>query len=408
MDTSNPNEKYFESIKRRFKLKNYIVYIFFILFLAVTIPLGYAGLIKGSQRDLFEQVGYTIIAVTSLSLVVGFLGELSLGHAGFMSIGAFVGMWFQQAFLGDLYKVSPLLSLIVAMIVGAIAAGIAGFIIGLPALRLKGDYLAIVTLAFGEIVKVIFKNINSSKYHWDTIGLHNSYTYGKFLFIVIIIVAFLSVILVKNLLKSKHGRAIMAIRDNEIAAKAMGVNVTQYKLVVFILSAVLAGIAGVLFGAGHSVISASKFDYNYSINNILVMVVIGGMGNINGSIASACVVPWISNQLQKKLTGNLAPISPILYAAIIILIVIYNNAPALKPFRQKYNFRKLFHKIKVFVKTKIFKKPITEKDILKEQEDIKDYGADWAVVPTKIPVDTVVSTDLELGYDENKPDKGGK
>lgn len=406
MDTSNVNEKYFTSIQKRFKLKNYLVYIGFIIFLAITIPLSLTGNLKASTAFLFEQISYTIIAVISLSLVVGFLGELSLGHAAFMSLGAFIGMYFQKAFLTPLFDVFPFGSLVISMIIGGLVAGIFGFIIGLPALRLKGDYLAIVTLAFGEIVKVVFQNIDA---FGGAIGFNNKhYRYNyTYLFIIGMVVALLAIILIKNLLKSKHGRAIMAIRDNEIAAKAMGINVTYYKLLVFVISAALAGVAGVLFGASKNQIAASTFDYNYSINNILVMVVIGGMGSIDGSIISAVIVTIINVKLQTIFTGNLAAVKNIIYALILILIVVYNNAPALKHFRNKYNLRNLFKAIKDFVLYKIFKKKKTIKDIEREQADEKNYGADWSVVPTKIEMDAIVSTDIEISQEPNRPDKGG-
>ena len=406
MDTSNPNESYFTAIRRRFKLKNYLVYIFFIVFLLIASPLSIAGALKTSTQILFEQIGYTIIGVISLSLVVGFLGELSLGHAAFMSIGAFIGMYFQKTCLSSLHGVSPLLSLIIAMIVGGLVAGVCGIIIGLPALRLKGDYLAIVTLAFGEIVKILFQQI---PIFGGAIGFNNrGYKYDStYLFIIIFIVALLSIVLVKNLIKSKHGRAIKSIRDNEIAAKAMGVNVTYYKLLVFVISAVLAGVAGVLYGASKNQIDATTFNYNYSINNMLVMVVIGGMGNIHGSIVSAIVVTFLNVKLQVIFEGDKAAIKNIIYAVILIVIVVYNNAPSLRSFREKYNLRKLFTFLKKKIKRMIFKNIDEEKEKEKEEEEIKEFSGDWSKIPTKIEMDEIVSTGLDVGspYDEQE---GGK
>ena len=387
---------------RKFKFKRYIIYYFFALFLIISTPLSFMGVFNRSTTQLLEMIGYTMIAVISLSLVVGFLGELSLGHAGFMSIGAILGMYIQQTLFKGIASSAPLLSLILTMIVGGIIAAFFGFLIGLPALRLKGDYLAIVTLAFGEIVKIIIQNIPALG---GAIGLSNEFRYNsKRLFLIIILVAFLVLVLVKNLLKSKFGRNIMSIRDNEIASRAMGINVTFYKLMVFVLSAFLAGVAGVLYGASNYNISSSTFGYNYSINNILVMVVIGGMGNINGSVISAIVVTFIDVKLGTSLSGNMALIKPIIFALILILIVIYNNAPGLKNFREKYNLHNLY----IFIKRKI-KKLIFKTDELKVDPSIqKDFGADWSKIPTKIEMNTIVTTDLKVDVDPTKPDKGGK
>ena len=275
---------YFSYFKKGLTIRNYWMYTCFAVFIIVGIILSSLNVPKSSTYQLFEQIGYTIIAVISLSLVVGFLGELSLGHAGFMSIGAFTGMFFQQVVLNSLASKDgfpAVIALFISMIVGGTIAAIFGFIIALPALRLKGDYLAIVTLAFGEIVKIVFQNIDiqsitNSKGSpvWSTTGVIHDFRFNShWLYIIIFAVALLFVVMIRNLLKSPHGRNIMAIRDNEIAARAMGVNVTFYKIFVFVFSAFIAGVAGVLFGASQSTIAASKFDYNYSINNILVIVV---------------------------------------------------------------------------------------------------------------------------------------
>lgn len=387
---------------RKFKFKRYLIYYAFALFLIIFGTLSVTVGLKRSTTMLFEQIGYTMIAVISLSLVVGFLGELSLGHAGFMSIGAVLGIYIQQTLFSGLAQSAPLISLIITMIIGGLIAAVFGFLIGLPALRLKGDYLAIVTLAFGEIVKIIFQNIPSLG---GAIGLSNEYRYNKkTLFIVIIFVAFLVLVLVKNLLKSKFGRNIMSIRDNEIASRAMGINVTFYKLMVFVLSAFLAGVAGVLYGASVNTVTSSTFGYNYSINNILVMVVIGGMGNINGSVFSAIIVTFIDIKLGTNLAGNLALIKPIIFALILILIVIYNNAPGLKNFREKYNLHNLY----IFIKKKL-KRLFFKTEELKNDPSIqKDFNADWSKIPTKIEMNTIVSTDLKIDIDPTKPDKGGK
>lgn len=211
----------------KFKLKNYISYIMVIAVLGVSVILQLTGNLQRSASTLLVQIAYSIILAVSLNLVVGFLGELSLGHAGFMCVGAYLGGYIAiqlSNFIG-----SKLLVLIISMLAGGVIAAIFGLIVGLPALRLKGDYLAIVTLAFGEIVRTIFKNLDV---FGKAMGLRtNTIKYDTrndtSLYIVAFVVVLIVLFMINNLIRSKHGRAITAIRDNEIAAKAMGINVTS-------------------------------------------------------------------------------------------------------------------------------------------------------------------------------------
>ncbi len=391
---------YFAEVKKGFKFKNYWLYGVLLFAMVICIALGATGLVRRSTILMFEQIGYTMIAVVSLSLVVGFLGELSLGHAAFMSIGAMFGAFFQNTIFPGLSASVPLLSLIIAIIIGGLIAGVFGFIIGLPALRLKGDYLAIVTLAFGEIVKVIFINIPG---FGGAIGFSNNFRYNKStLFIIIFVIAFLIIILCKNLIKSKHGRQIMAIRDNEIAARACGVNVSYYKIFVFTLSAVLAGVAGVLYGATRTQIDPKVFNYNYSINNILLMVIIGGMGNLNGSVIAAIVVTYVDIKLQTVLTGDLAALKNIIYAVILIAIIMYRNIPQLANFREKYNLTKLFDLLK-----KNYYKKVLKKEYVKNPGEKKEYSAEWSKIPTKVDMDATLSDSFSVS-DDNNPEKKGE
>ena len=396
---------YLSNVKKNFKIKNCTTCFIFLFVIVLFIVLQTTGLMKSrSTLQILEKIGYYIIAAMSLSLVVGFLGELSIGHAAFMSIGAFSAVAFRQTVLLSLTKVNPLLSLIIAVFVGGLAAAVFGFIIGLPALRLKGDYLAIVTLAFGEIVKIVLKNIFSAG---ESVGeLRNLYRYNyKNLYIICFIFAILTFIVISNLIKSKHGRAIMSIRDNEIAARAMGVNVTGYKLSVFIISAFFAGVAGVFFGVSQDYsINPASFDYNRSIN-LLVMVVLGGMGNINGSIIAAVVITFIDSKLSTMLGGNLAVLKDLFYALILIVLVIYNNAPKLKGFREKHGFGVYWSKFTARI-VKLFSKKELKQDPAKE----KEFGADWSRVPTKVEMDAILSTDLtpDKSYVPDKPVPDGK
>lgn len=382
---------YLRNIKENFKLKHYTNYIAVGSALILFVILGSLGLLGRSNLGLLHRIAYSIILAVSLNLVVGFLGELSLGHAGFMCTGAYIGCYFAIG-ISDTIG-SPLVVMILSMLVGGLVAAIFGFIIGLPALRLKGDYLAIVTLAFGEIVRNIFKNL---KLFGGAMGLQTSaISYNsKTLYIISFIVVLITLFLIQNLIRSKHGRAITAIRDNEIAARAMGINVTYYKLFVFVISAFFAGIAGVMYGFQVSPIEQSLFSYNYSIE-ILVMVVLGGMGSIGGSIFAATLITYINFILQDKLSGGLAALKLLIYALILIAIVIFSNAPALKPLRERFNLKALVRKF-----TNFHKKP----------GHITDDEAEWNRVETKIKMDELLSVDMQnsKAYTPDKPTKEDK
>jgi len=359
---------------KNLKIGNIINYFLLIALLVAGISMFSAGMLHASIAQLFTQVAFSIILAVSLNLVVGFLGELSLGHAGFMCVGAYIGGYLAN----ELITVIPnkLIVLVISMLVGGLISAVFGFIIGLPSLRLKGDYLAIVTLAFGEIVRNIFKNIklfggarglNTNAIHYDT-------RQEPFLFAVAIIVAILMLFFVQNFINSKHGRAVTAIRDNEIAAKSMGINVAFYKLFVFAVATFFAGVAGVIYSHYASPVLYGFFSYNYSIE-ILVMVVLGGMGNITGSIISAILIPTVNYFLLKYVPSDIAPIRLLAYAVILIVIIIFTNAPAIKKFREKHGL--------------VFKR--------KSSDPSRRIGdsAKWHRIPTKIKMDAILSTDLK-------------
>lgn len=359
-------------------VKNYLNYTVVGSFALIFTIIGAVGGLPGTFLALLEQSVIAIILAVSLNMVVGFLGELSLGHAGFMCIGAYIGGKI-AVLLSKSLGGTNILTVVIALIVGGLCAGICGFIVGLPALRLRGDYLAIVTLAFGEIVKNIFENS-------DTFGGQMGLKTPQFttqrdtrfiLFTIGAVLVLLTLFVIQNVIKSKHGRAITAIRDNEIAARATGINVTKYKLMGFVISAVFAGLAGVLYSYSQQTLQARTFDYNYSIE-ILVIVVLGGM-TVNGSMISAVLITALNNILQTKLGGSFAIAKDLIYAVVLILMVIYRNAPALKSFREKYNLGNLWRKI--------FK---PKHDPSKQCDD----SMRWDVVPTKIDMDEVLSTDV--------------
>jgi branched-chain amino acid transport system permease protein len=322
--------------------KNYLTYIVVAAVAVVYGLLSITGNIKTADAYLLEKISIAIILAVSLGMVVGFLGELSLGHAGFMCVGAYLGG--KVAVLLEGILGNGILTLLISVLAGGLVAAAFGLIIGLPALRLRGDYLAIVTLAFGEIVRSVVMNL-PEKYFGGTLGLETPRFDKKYLFIIAFVLVLLTLAVTNNLINSKHGRAITSIRDNEIAAKAMGIDVTKYKLFVFMLSSFFAGIAGVLFSYSNFRIQSANFDYNYSIE-ILVMVVLGGIGSINGSLIAATVITFLNVKLQTMLTGDLAVLQNLFYSLILIVIIIYNNAPALKPFREKYNSKTIIAKLK--------------------------------------------------------------
>ena len=323
--------------------KNYLNYALIFLALVLFTVLSLTGAAKLSTLLLLEKIAISVILAVSLCMVVGFLGELSLGHAGFMCAGAFLGGKISALLVPALGN--SFLTLLISMLAGGLVAALFGIIIGLPALRLRGDYLAIVTLAFGEIIRSLVMN-SPAAWFGGTLGLETpNFNNPKYLFIVGFLMVLACLAVTQNLIRSKHGRAIASIRDNEIAARASGVDVTKYKLFVFTVSAFFAGVAGVLYSYTQSRVQSVNFDYNYSIE-ILVMVVLGGLGNINGSIIAAVLVTFLDVELQTRLPGDLAVLQDLFYALILIIIVIYKNAPGLKSFRERYNLKVLLMKAK--------------------------------------------------------------
>jgi branched-chain amino acid transport system permease protein len=341
-------KKYFKDAKS--DLLTYLGVI--IAFIVISILKANGGLNR-SQTGLLVPICCYIVMAVSLNLTVGILGDLSLGHAGFMSVGAFSGVITAMSLMSVIP--SAPLRLALAMIVGAFFAAVIGFLIGIPVLRLTGDYLAIVTLAFGEIIKelitcllvgvdadglhIIF-NASGSKTAADlnlleggrviikgAQGATGTKTIASFTagFILIMI----TLVIVQNLIRSRHGRAIMAVRDNRIAAEAVGIPVTKYKMMAFVTSAALAGAAGALFGLNYSNLAATKFDFNTSIL-VLVFVVLGGLGNIWGSII-ATVILYI---LPEALRG-FASYRMLIYAIVLIVVMLTTNNPTLKIWREE-------------------------------------------------------------------------
>ena len=324
---------------------SFINYGIVIAFFVVFQILSMTGILTNSMAGQLVPICAYIIMAISLNLVVGISGELSLGHAGFMSVGAFTGVFFSMV-LANKITSGPLL-LIISMILAALFSAFAGFLIGIPVLRLRGDYLAIVTLAFGEIIKNI---LNCLYLGYDKVGLHFSLSDANSLgladdgmvvlngpmgavgvaklssFAAGIILLLVSLFIIQNLVNSQQGRAIMAIRDNRIAAEACGINITRYKLMAFVTSAAIAGAAGCLYALNFSTVVPKKFDFNTSIL-ILVFVVLGGIGNMRGAMIAAAILTILPELLRQ-----FADFRMLIYAIVLILVMIVTNNDKAKQF----------------------------------------------------------------------------
>ena len=329
-------------LKNKNTRTNLLTYLVVIVAFVVMQVLNSQGVLGSSMKGYLVPICVYISLAVSLNLLVGICGELSLGHAGFMGIGAFSGIVI-AALLKDTIP-NDALRLVCAMFGGGILAGFVGFIIGVPVLRLRGDYLAIVTLAFGEIMKNIVGNTYAGI---DDTGFHMAVSTskmkleagGKYIingplgatgveklatFTMGFVLVLFTLFVVLNLINSKEGRAIKAVRDNRIAAESVGINVTAFRMKAFVVSAFLAGMAGALFGLNYSSITATKFNFNTSIN-ILVFVVLGGMGNILGSVISATLLYVLPEALR-----SLEDYRMILYAVVLIVVMLCTWSPKVK------------------------------------------------------------------------------
>ena len=328
--------------------KNFLTYALVILAFVILQALAAAGTLSSMLRGLLVPICAYVVMAVSLNLTVGVLGELSLGHAGFMSVGAFMGVTTAISLQNAIPSAE--LRLVCALLVGAVFAGIVGFLVGIPVLRLNGDYLAIVTLAFGEIIKSIFNNLylglDSHGFHLSLLDnkLHMedggrliiggpmgiggiqkiaNFATGFALIMVCLIIIF-------NLVGSRAGRAIMAIRDNRIAAESVGIPVTKYKMMAFVTSAAMAGAAGALFAMNFSTFVANKFDFNTSIL-VLVFVVLGGLGNMLGSIVAAAALTILPEALRQ-----FADYRMLVYAIVLILVMLIRNNPTIRSFLERF------------------------------------------------------------------------
>ena len=328
---------------------NMVTYAMVIIAFIVVQIMVSTGNISSLLKGLLVPLCVYVVLAVSLNLVVGISGELSLGHAGFMCVGAFASAFFSKC-MQETISVSGL-RFCLALLVGAAAAAVFGVLIGIPVLRLKGDYLAIVTLAFGEIIKnvmnVFYVGIDSNGIHFSmkdqfSMGMEPTGTMinngpqgitgapKDSTFIAGIILILVTLFIVLNLIDSRDGRAIKAIRDNRIAAESVGINITKYKLMAFTISAALAGAAGALYAHNLATLQAKKFDYNLSIM-ALVFVVLGGIGNIRGYVIAAVLLT-----LLPELLRGLSDYRMLIYAIVLIVMMLFNWAPKALEWRERY------------------------------------------------------------------------
>ncbi len=291
----------------------YLINTALVALLFVVLHLLATNVLSTYQNKVLLLIGINIILAVSLNVATGYLGQLPLGHAGFMAVGAYACALFT--------KFSPLpkgLAFFLGLLLGTVIAGLFGVLIGIPALRLTGDYLAILTLGFGEIIRITLNNIDSvlgRDLFYGAKGLKNIPKYSKYwsVFICVVLVCFV----IHTMMKSRHGRAILAIRDNEIAAESCGIQTTWYKVAAFSVSAAFAGLAGGLYACYLGVLDPSNFSFMKSIE-ILVMVVLGGMGSMMGSIVSATVLTILPEALR-----SFSDYRMVVYSLILILMMIF-------------------------------------------------------------------------------------
>ena len=265
--------------------------------------------------------GISVILAVSLNLINGFTGQFSIGHAGFMAVGAYVSAVFSlHAGLGWVRTFSALglpvpaaqgLTLLVALLLGGAAAALAGYLVGLPSLRLRGDYLAIVTLGFGEIIRVLITNIDvvgGARGLPGIPGWANFFWVGLWVVVVVLVAG--------RLANSTHGRALFAIRDDEVAAEALGVDTTSYKVLAFVMGSFFAGIAGALFAHYNAYLHPNSFTFLKSIE-VIAMVVLGGTGSISGAILAAIVLTILPEALRSA-----QELRMVVYSLLLIVLMI--------------------------------------------------------------------------------------
>ena len=294
------------------------------------------------QVDLWKMAGINVILAVSLNLINGFTGQFSIGHVGFMAVGAysstFMTVYYTQGletWLSGMMgaRVAAAIVFVLVILIGALAAAIAGLIVGIPSLRLRGDYLAIATLGFAEIIRIILVNtnkvgaatgfrgcvdsLNGTTCTDPSMGRLTIPAYTDFFWIGFL--AVITIVVIYNIVNSDTGRALISIREDELAAQAMGVNTTRYKVTAFVISSAFAGVAGALYGHWR-LPHPNDFTFVRSFE-IIIMIVLGGMGSITGSILGALVITFLP-ELLRQLPGGIYDYRLVIYAALLIIIML--------------------------------------------------------------------------------------
>ena len=303
-----------------------VAVIFLILYILVN-----AGVINSYVQGIIILACINIILTTSLNITTGFLGQIALGHAGFLAIGAYssalLSMYLER------YALPDTVLFIIAILFGGLVAAVSGLIVGIPALRLRGDYLAIITLGFGEIIRVIILNLKITGGGKSLVGISNLSNIFTVFFITVIVVSLLF-----TFVRSKYGRAIIAIREDDIASEACGINNTFYKVLAFSVAAFFAGLAGGIYAHYLTVLNVSGFGFMKSTEYV-VMVVLGGMGSLTGSVIAAILLTILPEALRAFSEYRM-----LLYSIVLILVMIFKPSGLLGTY--EFSVTKLFSKLK--------------------------------------------------------------
>ena len=299
-------------------LKQLIIAVISALGLYLVLMIGLStGIINSFWSGIITVCGINVILAVSLNLATGYLGQLTLGHAGFMAVGAYVSA------LLSIYLQLPF---IVTVIIGSLAAALIGLLVGIPTLRLKGDYLCIITLAFNEIIRVIIVNLDITNGAKGLIGIPVETTFTSIYF-----VCALTIFIVYSIVHSRQGRATISVREDDTASELSGINITYYKILAFVISAFFAGAAGALYSHYIGILVPRYFDYNKSVE-VLVMVVLGGMGNLTGSIIAALALTIVPSLLI-----SVSQYRMLIYAIVLIAAMLLKHSDAGIAFKEKFN-----------------------------------------------------------------------
>lgn len=284
--------------------------------------LSFAGIVTDYYILIIQKMCIDIVLALGLNLITGITGQFSLGHAAFMALGAYTAATFIKYLPAEPYAV------IAVCVLGALMGGLGGLLLAIPTLRLKGDYLAIATLGFAEIVRIVILNVDQN-FLGGSAGISNIKRFSSFE--LIFFGGVLSFVIVRNFVKSSYGRACISVKEDDVAAEAMGINITKMKLTAFVIGTMLAGFAGAMYSGYVGYIAPKDFGFLKSID-ILMVVVLGGLGNLWGTIGAGILLNIVSSLLQQ-----LEELRMIIYALVLIFVMLFKwgDSPAIVWLRQK-------------------------------------------------------------------------